>query len=129
MYHVSDCASVSSICLDRPSFAGDDGGEPAVSDFAAPPAASPFSCECTRSLLAIVFSTACADVPGESAASCDGDSGGLDSDIDVRFFLSGSGGGDSARERDGSESHDGSPRKVQKGQINALAKMLGALRR
>ena len=41
------------------------------------------------------------------------------------------GGGDSARERerDGSESHDGSPRKVQKGQINALAKMLSALRR
>ncbi|KAI0930605.1 hypothetical protein AcV5_007273 [Taiwanofungus camphoratus] len=36
-------------------------------------------------------------------------------------------------DRDGSESregdHDGSPRKVQKGQINALAKMLSALRR
>ena len=33
------------------------------------------------------------------------------------------------REREGGDSHDGTPRKVQKGQINALAKMLSALRR
>ncbi|KAI0373388.1 kinase-like protein [Pilatotrama ljubarskyi] len=34
-----------------------------------------------------------------------------------------------SRERESSDSHEGSPRKVQKGQINALAKMLSALRR
>ena len=35
--------------------------------------------------------------------------------------------GDSAkRERKGGDSHDGTPRKVQKGQINALEKMLSA---
>ncbi|KAI0690200.1 hypothetical protein C8T65DRAFT_711702 [Cerioporus squamosus] len=33
------------------------------------------------------------------------------------------------RDREGGESLDGTPRKVQKGQINALAKMLSALRR
>ena len=33
------------------------------------------------------------------------------------------------REREGGDLPDGSPRKVQKGQINALAKMLSALRR
>ncbi|PIL34178.1 hypothetical protein GSI_03889 [Ganoderma sinense ZZ0214-1] len=33
------------------------------------------------------------------------------------------------RDREGGDSHDGTPRKVQKGQINALAKMLSALRR
>ena len=39
-------------------------------------------------------------------------------------------GSDGNRERDGAgDSHDGTPRKVQKGQINALAKMLSALRR
>ena len=38
-------------------------------------------------------------------------------------------GGDGSRDREGGESHDGTPRKVQKGQINALAKMLSALRR
>lgn len=32
-------------------------------------------------------------------------------------------------ERESTGSHEGSPRKVQKGQINALAKMLSALRR
>ncbi|KAI0769679.1 hypothetical protein BD413DRAFT_493330 [Trametes elegans] len=34
-----------------------------------------------------------------------------------------------SRERDGAAVHEDSPRKVQKGQINALAKMLSALRR
>lgn len=34
-----------------------------------------------------------------------------------------------ARERDEDGTYDGVPRKVQKGQINALAKMLSALRR
>ncbi|RDX50141.1 kinase-like protein [Lentinus brumalis] len=34
-----------------------------------------------------------------------------------------------SKDREGGESLDGSPRKVQKGQINALAKMLSALRR
>ncbi|TBU29583.1 hypothetical protein BD311DRAFT_266257 [Dichomitus squalens] len=39
-------------------------------------------------------------------------------------------GGDGGnRDREGGDSHDGTPRKVQKGQINALAKMLSALRR
>lgn len=33
------------------------------------------------------------------------------------------------RDRDSNGSHEGTPRKVQKGQINALAKMLSALRR
>ena len=38
--------------------------------------------------------------------------------------------GDSGnRDREGGDSRDGTPRKVQKGQINALAKMLSALRR
>lgn len=37
--------------------------------------------------------------------------------------------GDGSKEREGGDSHDGTPRKVQKGQINALAKMLSALRR
>ena len=33
------------------------------------------------------------------------------------------------RDREGGDLYDGTPRKVQKGQINALAKMLSALRR
>ncbi|KAI0743828.1 hypothetical protein C8Q80DRAFT_1107190 [Daedaleopsis nitida] len=36
---------------------------------------------------------------------------------------------DGSKEREGGDSLDGTPRKVQKGQINALAKMLSALRR
>ena len=43
--------------------------------------------------------------------------------------IGGRGGEGGNRERDGGDVNDGSPRKVQKGQINALAKMLSALRR